>query len=162
MELGNYILGASFTSRLWNRLRETEGLCYSVRSVVNVDSKDPYTMFLTYAICNPENIDKVDKGATEEIARITKDGITKEELDNAKKGLLEEMKVARASDTGIGSMLREGLYLNRTMKFYADLEKKISELGVPEVNQVLSVHLTPNRLVTVRAGDFKKKSGAEK
>jgi zinc protease len=162
LELGNYILGASFTSRLWNRLRETEGLCYGVRSVVDVDSRDPYTVFYTYAICNPENIDKVDNGALEEITRITKEGISKEELETAKKGLLEEMKVHRGSDTGIGAMLREGLYLNRTMKFYADLEKKISELDVPEVNQVLSAHLTPNRLVTVRAGDFSKKAGSAK
>ena len=53
LELGNYMLGGSFTSRLWMRLREKEGLCYGTRSVVNADSKDPYTLFLTYAICNP-------------------------------------------------------------------------------------------------------------
>jgi zinc protease len=156
LELGNYMLGGSFTSRLWMRLREKEGLCYGTRSVVNADSKDPYTLFLTYAICNPENIDKVDKGAFEEISRLTKEGVTSTELESARKGFLEEMKVKRANDSGVASMLREGLYLGRTMKYYADIEKKIAELSVADVNQAVSAHLTPDRLVVIRAGDFKK------
>jgi zinc protease len=53
-------------------------------------------------------------------------------------------------------MLREGLYLGRTMKYYADIEKKIAELSVADVNQAVSAHLTPDRLVVIRAGDFKK------
>lgn len=162
LEVGNYILGGSFTSRLWTRLREKEGLCYGTGSRVNVDSQDPYTMFMTFAICNPENIDKVDKGAVEEITRLTKEGVSASELESAKKGFLEEMKVSRASDNGLAAMLREGLYLKRTMKFQADVEKKVAELDVSEVNRAVSAHLTPNRLVIIRAGDFKKKSPDKK
>jgi len=162
LEVGNYILGGSFTSRLWLRLREKEGLCYGTGSRLNVDSKDPYTLFLTFAICNPENIDKVDRGAVQEITKLVKEGVSATELESAKKGLLEEMKVERGSDSGIGSMLREGLYLNRTMKYYADVEKKIAALDVNEVNQALSAHLHPNRLVIIRAGDFKKAGGEKK
>lgn len=159
LEVGNYILGGSFTSRLWMRLREKEGLCYGTGSRVNADSEDPYTRFLTFAICNPVNIEKVDKGAVEEIARLVKDGVTDAELESAKKGYLEEMKVQRAKDSSIGAMLREGLYLNRTMKYYIDLEKKIAALSVAEVNRALSAHITPGRLVIIRAGDFKKEAG---
>ena len=78
------------------------------------------------------------------------------ELESAKQGFLEEMKVKRANDSGIASLLREGLYLGRTMKYFADLEKKIAELSVAEVNQALSAHLIPDRLVVFRAGDFMK------
>jgi zinc protease len=162
LEVGNYILGGSPTSRLWKRLRDKEGLCYDAETALNVDSKDPYTLFLTFAICNPENIDKVDQGAVQEITKLVKEGVSATELESAKKGLLEEMKVERGSDTGIGSMLREGLYLNRTMKYYADVEKKIAELDVNEVNQALATHINPNRLVIIRAGDFKKTGGEKK
>jgi zinc protease len=157
MQVGNYILGASFTSRLWMRLREKEGLSYGTGSRLRVDSKDPYTTFLVFAICNPENIDKVDKGANEELRKLIKEGVSADELDKAKQGLLEAMKVKRASDSGIGSSLSDGLYLGRTMKFYADLEKKIAGLNVADVNRALAAHLSPERLVIVRAGDFKKK-----
>jgi zinc protease len=156
VEVGNYILGGSFTSRLWTRLREKEGLCYGTGSRMDVDSEDPYTRFLAFSICNPENIDKVDKGTVEEITRLQKEGVSGSELASAKKGYLEEMKVSRGSDSGLAGMLRSALYLDRTMKFYADVEKKIAELDVTDVNRALSAHITPNRLVIVRAGDFKK------
>ncbi len=157
LEIGNYVLGSSFTSRLWLRLREREGLCYGTGTRLSVDAQDPYARFLTFAICNPVNIDKVDKGATEEIAKIVKEGISAAELDSAKKGYLQDMKVQHSKDSSIEAMLRGGLYLNRTMKYYADLEKKISELSVEDVNRALATHLTPDRLVIIRAGDFNKK-----
>jgi zinc protease len=162
LEVGNYILGGGFTSRLWIRLREKGGLSYGAGSVVRVSSEDPYTTFLAYAICNPNAIDKVNQGAVEEIARLAKEGVASPELEEAKKGLLEKMKVQRSSDGRIAAMLREALYLNRTMQWEADLEKKIAALSVGDVNQALSAHLTPNRLVIIRAGDFSKNAGADK
>src|SRR5262249_43837623 len=68
--MGNYILGGSgFTSRLMERLRQKEGWCYGTGSQVRVDALDKTGSFLVYAICNPQNIDKVDKGAAEEITK---------------------------------------------------------------------------------------------
>ena len=156
LEVGNYILGGSPTSRLFMRLRQKGGLCYGTGSQLDVDSKDPYTMFLTFAICNPKNVDLVDRGAVQEIGKLVKEGTSAPELDSAKKGLLEELKVSRGDDQEVLSMLRENLFLNRTMKYYADLEKKIAELDVAEVNQAVASHLNPDRLVIIRAGDFKK------
>ena len=119
-------------------------------------------MFLAYAICNPKNIDKVNDGAVEEITRLAKDGVASPELEEAKKGFLEQMKVQRSSDGRIAGMLREALYLNRTMQWEADLEKKIAALSVADVNQALSAHLTPDRLVIIRAGDFSKNANGAK
>ncbi len=162
LEVGNYILGGGFTSRLWIRLREKGGLAYGTGSCVRVSSQDPYTTFLAYAICNPNAIDKVNQGAVEEITRLAKEGVASPELEEAKKGLLEQMKVQRSSDSRIAGMLREALYLNRTMKWEADLEKKIAALSVADVNQALSAHLSPDRLVIIRAGDFSKKANDAK
>ncbi len=111
---------------------------------------------MSFAICNPENIDKVDKGAVEEIAKIAKDGVTDEELDEAKKGYLQDLKVQRGQRRQHRSMLRSALYLGRTLQFEVDLEKKIAALTLEDVNQALSAHITPDRLVIIRAGDFKK------
>jgi len=77
LEIGNYILGNGFSSRLMDRLRQKEGLCYAVGSQLGVDSQDKASQFLMYAICNPENIDKVDKGAVEELTKLLKDGISR-------------------------------------------------------------------------------------
>lgn len=162
LSMGNYILGGSSTSRLWDRLRQKDGYCYNVDSEVSVDSQDPYSLFYMSAICNPENIDKVDQGALQELKKIIKDGVSASELDDAKKGLLQELAVARSSDGAVTGMLLNGLYLNRTMKHQADLEKKIADLSVADVNRALATFLSPDRLVVIRAGDFNKKAGGAK
>jgi zinc protease len=158
--LGNHILGGNFSSRIIDRLRQKEGLCYGCGSGLRVDAEDPYTLFRVYAICNPLNIDKVDKGAVEEVAKIVKDGVSASELDDGKKAYLQDMVVRRGDDSALAGMLQEGLYLGRTFKYYADLEKEISELQVGDVNRALAKHISPQRFVIIRAGDFDKKASA--
>jgi len=157
LTMGNYILGGSFSSRLIDKLRQKEGLCYSVGSHLNVDSQDPYAVFLMNATCNPEVIDKVNQGAVDELAKILKSGVTPEELQAAKKAYLQDL-IVRRTDAGITSTLRRGLHLGRTFKFEADLEKAIAALTVDDVNRALTAHLQPGRLIIVRAGDFGKKA----
>jgi zinc protease len=156
--LGDYVLGGSgFTSRLMDRLRQKEGWSYGAGSEISVGSQDKVGLFFAYAICNPDVIEKVDKGAIEEITKALKEGVTADELAAAKEGYLEEMKVERSSDSTLAAMMTSGLYLGRTFKYYADLEQQIAALDVKEVNQALVKHLDVSRLVIVRAGDFNKK-----
>jgi zinc protease len=155
--LGNYVLGGSgFTSRLMDRLRQKEGWSYGAGSQLQVESQDKVAVFVAYAICNPQVIDKVDTGAAEEIARMLKEGVKADELKAARKGYLEELKVSRGSDSTLAGMLQRGLNLGRTFDFHADLDKKIAALDVDQVNSALRRHLDAGRLVVVRAGDFKK------
>jgi zinc protease len=162
LEIGNEILGVSFTSRLWDRLRQKEGWSYGAGSRLSAGSKDKVTQFRIQATCNPDVIDKVDKGALEELTKIIKDGITEAELKLAIKATLEEMKIERGKDASLAAALRTGLYLGRTFAFEAEQEKKIAALSVQDVNRALAAHLSPSRLVIVRAGDFAKKAAPEK
>jgi zinc protease len=155
--LGNFMLGGSPTSRLFNKLRQEKGLSYGAGSFVQVDSQDPFGIFMMYAICNPKNMNKADKIANEVLATTLKDGVTDKELEKAQKAFLEERKVRRANDSYLAGQLRNDLYLGRTFAFQADLEKKISTLSAPDVNQTLARFLSIGRLVIIRAGDFNKK-----
>jgi zinc protease len=154
--LGNHMLGGNFASRLITRLRQNEGLCYGCGSGLRVDGEDPYTAFSVFAICNPQNLDKVDKGAVEEVVKILKDGVSASELDDAKKAYLQDLIVSRSKDVALASMLQEGLYLGKTFQYYADLEKAIAALSVQDVNRALAKHISSDRLVIIRAGDFSK------
>ena len=86
--IGNEILGVSFTSRLWDRLRQKEGWCYGTGSSFAAGAKDKVAQFRIRATCAPDVTDKVDKGALEELAKIIKDGITEDELKLAIKSTL--------------------------------------------------------------------------
>jgi zinc protease len=123
-----------------------------------VDGEDPYTAFSVFAICNPQNLDKVDKGAVEEITKIVKEGVSASELDDAKKAYLQDMVVSRSKDPTLDAMLQEGLYLGKTFAYYAELEKAIAALSVEDVNRALNKRISPERLVIIRAGDFSKVS----
>lgn len=158
MVVGNYIFGAgALSSRLGDRIRQKEGLSYGVSSGLNVSSQDKRAGLTISAICNPQNIGRVEKCAQEELERLLHDGVTKEELENAKQGYLQAQKVGRASDTALAGILTNLRHLGRTMAFEADIEKKINGLTVEQVNAALRKYIDPKKLVIVTAGDFETK-----
>src|SRR5260370_39330316 len=116
-----------------------------------------------YAICNPRNIDKVDAAIKEELDRMLKDGVTEKELSETKKAYLKKLKTDRAGDSALATLLGNGLSNGRTMTYYAELEKKIAALTPEEVGDAFRKYIKPDKLVVIRAGDFKiKKGGSEK
>ncbi len=153
--LGNYILGAgSLSSRLGDRVRQKEGLSYSVGSMVRASSLDKRTTFSIYAIANPTNMPKAAKAINEEIARLLKDGVTDEELEQAKQGYLQQRKVSRTSDAQIGGLLASSITAERTMAFQQQFEDAVRAASAEQVRSVLRKYVAPKRLVIITAGDF--------
>ncbi len=161
LALGDFMLGEdTLTSRLGNRVRQKEGLTYGVVSRLQASAEDQRTAFLVQAICNPVNINKVVKAIAEEMDSMFTKGVTADELSTAKQGYLQQQEVARASDRDLVSMLVENLTVGRTMKYYADLEKQISELTSDQIVSALRSHIDLKRLFIVTAGDFSKSQAA--
>ena len=158
LEVGNFLFGGgALSSRLGNRVRQKEGLSYGANSVFGADVADKAGRFFMYAICNPENIERVDKAVAEELALILKEGVSAAELDEAKSAFLKQRQVQRTSDGRIAAELAQTLEDDRTFAYHAELEKKIAALTVDQVNTALRKHWQPKKLVIVRAGDFSKK-----
>jgi zinc protease len=153
--LGNYILGAgTLASRLGVRIRQQEGLSYGVTSSLAASSWEARATFSITAICNPQNMARLETCVQEELARLLRDGVTAEELTKARQGYLEAQKVARSSDTAIAGSLGGLRHLGRTMAWQATYEKNIADLTPERVNAVLRKHLDPRNLTVVVAGDF--------
>jgi zinc protease len=153
--LGNYIFGSgALSSRLGDRIRQKEGLSYSVSSSLSASSWDKRATLTITAICNPQNMSRVEKAAQEELDRLLKDGVAAEELDRAKDGYLEARKVGRASDQALVGMLSSHRQLNRTMAFDADMDAKIQALTPEAVGAALRNHIDAKKLTVVVAGDF--------
>jgi zinc protease len=159
--LGNYILGSgTLASRLGDRIRQKEGLTYGVSSSLDVSGWDERSVLTITAICNPENMSRVEQAAQEELDRLLRDGVTKEELEQAKKGYLQARKVNRASDQGLAGILSTLRELNRTMTYEGDLDKKVESLTPEAVDTALRNHIDPKKLAVVVAGDFGAKPAA--
>ena len=157
--MGNYILGGgTLSSRLGNRIRQKEGLSYGVTSGVNVSSEDRRAGFTISAIVNPQNIRRLQQCAIEELDSLLRDGVTADELDQAREGYLQARKVARGNDAALAGTLGNLRHLGRTMAWESDLEKRISGLTPGQVKSALNHCINPKKLVVVTAGDFQSKS----
>jgi zinc protease len=159
LEIADFIFGGgSLSSRLGNRVRQREGLSYGVRSHFHADARDPMARFLVAAICNPANMDKVDKAISEELAKLLKQGIGEKELAEAKAAYLKQAKVLRARDETLAAILADELFNERTFAYYSELENKIASLTPDQVNAAVRKHIDPAKLVVIHAGDFKKQA----
>jgi len=157
MMIGNYMLGGGFlNSRLAVRIRQEEGLSYGVGSWFNGSSIDDSGSFGAYAISAPENTAKVQVAFQEEINKMITEGFTQEELDAAKSGWLQSQQVTRSQDRSLTGQLSNNLRLDRSMMWSKELEDKIANLTVEDVNKAMKKHIDPKKMVYVRAGDFEK------
>jgi zinc protease len=157
LRLGNFILGGStLSSRIGNRIRQKEGLSYGATSSFTASARDSDARFTANAITNPANIDRVEKAFLEELNLFLSTGPSLEELIDAKKAYLEAQKVGRTGDAGLAGQIVANLQLGRTFSHSKELEKKIAALTPEDIRAAFKRHVDPQRLVIVRAGDFKK------
>jgi len=152
--LANFLLGTSETSRLWHRVRETDGLSYNVRSNLSVSSFEPTASWTIYAIYAPQNRERLEKAVGEELARVLKDGFSADEVRDGIAALLNYRKLARAQDDVLASTWVDYLKRGRTFEWSADMDRKITALTPDAVNAVLRKYLQPSAFSTAVAGDF--------
>jgi zinc protease len=154
--VGNFILGGgALSSRLGDRVRQQEGLSYTVGSGLNAHPIDQRANVSIFAITNPENKDALVKVIAQELELLRQSGITEAELTAAKQGLLQGEQLSRSNDGNLVALLASTLFANRDLKYHHQMEQQIAELTVQQVNAAIKLHLQPERLVIVTAGDFK-------
>jgi len=157
MVLGNYMLGGGFlNSRLAVRIRQKEGLSYGVFSRFIASPLDKSGSFFTFAIYAPENAARLEEAFKEEIAKTLKDGFTPQEITEAKSGYLQSQQVNRAQDAGLARLLASELFLDRTLAWDAELEKKIAALTAEQITAAMRRQIDPSKITIVKAGDFAK------
>ncbi|MGC2519894.1 MAG: pitrilysin family protein [Burkholderiales bacterium] len=152
--LGNYLFGGSADSRLWRRIREQEGLSYSVGSFLSADSFDERGSFGVYAIYAPQNRAKVEALAGEALRDALAGGFGAEEVEAAKKGVLQARQVARTQDGNLAGRLDSYLVLGRTFAWDEELERRIAALTPKEILDAMRRYIDPAKLSVVKAGDF--------
>jgi zinc protease len=155
LSMANYLLGSGGSARLWQRIRETEGLSYDVRSQVDWNNIDRNSGWQASAIFAPQNRAKVEAAFREEVARALKDGFTAKELAEGQTSLLNFRKLSRAQDASVAFALANNLYLDRTFAIAAKVDVAIGALTLEQVNAALRKYLTPDKFVSAFAGDFK-------
>ncbi|MFN9254259.1 MAG: M16 family metallopeptidase [Gemmatimonas sp.] len=165
MTIGAQIMGGGFLkSRMADRMRQKDGVSYAVGSQFSARPMDREAFALTFALYAPQNVDKVVTGFREELAKLIAEGVTQEELDQARQGWLREQQQQFANDNEVASTLVVHRRWERSYTTYeAKLAEQIGKLSVADVNAALRKYLDPAKTFIVRAGDFEgaKKKKAE-
>jgi zinc protease len=152
--LGNYLFGGSNDSRLFNRVRQKEGLSYSVGSSFNVNSFDPNSDFSIYAIYAPQNRARLGDALRDEFARVLREGVTPAEVARAKSAIEQERRLSLMQDAPLAATLALYLRLGRTMAFVEQTDRAIAGLTPPQIQSVLRKYLRPDAMAAVYAGAF--------
>ena len=153
--LANYLLGGSLSARIPQRVRETEGLSYSVYTTFSAGAFYPVAAFRVSAIFAPGNKARVEQAVREELARAVRDGFGAAEVKSGAKALVEARRLGRRSDRALAERLADHLYRQRGFDWDARLEQRIATLSAKQVNAALRRHLDPARLSVMSAGDFR-------
>src|SRR5205085_4876092 len=123
-----------------------EGISYGIGSQFSASPLDAAGSFTTFAIYAPQNEARLESAFQEEIARVLKDGFDPKEIAEAKSGYLQSRQVSRAQDGGLARTLAADLFLNRTLAWDAELEKKIQALTGEQILAALRRHIDPAKM----------------
>jgi len=151
-----YVLGDPGTSRLWQRVRERDGLSYSIGAFLQTSSFEENSPLELSVIFAPENRERLEKALAEELARIVRDGVTDAEVAEAKSGLLKRRQLSRTQDPSLAAALVQQAYLGRTFDYSAKIDAAIQAVTTADVNAALRKYVKPDGFAYVYAGTFAK------
>lgn len=137
-------------SRFFIRIREQMGLAYYV-GASQMQGLVP-GLFLFYLGTDPQKIERVKAEFLDEINRLATEGLSKIELDRAKKKLLGQMQIANQSNDSFGYATALDELYGLGFDYYKKLEREIEAITLEDVKRVAVKYFQkqPYVLATVR------------
>lgn len=147
----NAILGGQFSSRMNMNLREDKGYSYGVRSAFDMrHDRGPFT---AGGAVKSEPTDAAVRELLGEVTRIRATDVTDEELEDAKKDLIQQLpsrfETAAGTAVALSGLAIYGLPLDE----YATRPARIASVTKADVRRVALEHLKPEALRVVVVGD---------
>jgi predicted Zn-dependent peptidase len=151
--LFNAILGGGMSSRLFQRIREKEGLVYTVMSYHNGYLNGGYEA--VYAACAPRNLKRVLAITFEEMRSMKNGGATAEELQSAKLHLKGSILLSLESTISrMSGIARQEYYFGR--QFSPDeIIAHIDAVTLDDIQHVAHTIVDPDSLSLTLLGNLK-------
>lgn len=157
LAVASHIIGGGFiSSRLANRLRQQEGISYTVSAGLSASRLEQIGSMSAYVIYAPQYRDKVERAFNEEMARVVRDGFTEQEIKDAQNAILQQNEMSRAQDGTLAYMLTTNMHYGQDWNRLRKLEAAIRKLTLRDVNAALKKHIDPANFSGFYAGDFAK------
>jgi predicted Zn-dependent peptidase len=151
--LFNAVLGGGMSSRLFQKIREQEGLVYSVASFHNGYLHGGYEA--VYAACAPKNLERVLDLTLAEMRKIKLEGATEEELAAAKLHLKGSILLSLESTTSrMSGIARQEYYFGRQCSADEIIEH-IDIVTLDDLQAVAATIVDPGSLSLTLLGNLK-------
>ena len=155
MFIGNNILGGgALANRLGERVRQKEGLSYGIGSSFSAGSLDETGSFMTQAITNPKNRDKLVKVINEEYSKILEGGVSPDEVAKAKESYIKQLNGILGKEQQLLGIIHRFRRLDRDPKFLERRFGNVAKLTKKDVDAAIKRMLDIENLIIVTAGDF--------
>lgn len=152
LELASVVLGSGggLSGRVPFRLRDQEGLGYSVSATLVGDAGSEAGRLVIYLGTSPESVEQGESAAREELERFRRDGVTEEELESARTYLEGREPFRRETARQWAVRQAEALYWGLPLDDTAWRLERFRSLTKPRVDAAIRRHLRPEELrVTV-------------
>jgi predicted Zn-dependent peptidase len=156
MFLLNDIVGGSMSSRLFQEIRERQGLVYSIHSGVQA-FRDTGTLYV-YAATDAPNFSKVLKSVLKELRDLKKTGISEEELRRAKDHLKGSLMLSLESTSSrMNRLAKHEMHLNAFLTMDQMLAA-IDSVRHEEVQALLGDVIDEERLALTTYGPLDRRN----
>lgn len=152
--VANFIFGGAASSRLFQEVRDRQGLTYGIYSSLSAShGAGPWTIWMTL---NPQNVEKALGVVQAQANRFVAEGVTDEELAAAKQTLTGKYKVGLATNSGIAGVLARFESYGFPKDFIHQHPERIEAVTREQVAEVLKKDFHPDRFFTAIAGTMEK------
>ena len=135
IDIINNVLGGSSTSRLFQRIREDEGLVYSIYSEQEFYREKGELGI--YASMSTENLEDVYRLVKEEIISLNENGITEEELKNSKEQLKGEFMLGMESTESRMNAIGKYMLITGKVETLEDVIEGLNSITMEDINRVI-------------------------
>ena len=150
LSLFTNLLGGSMSSRLFQKIREEEGLAYSI-SASNVQYQDT-GMVLMYSASSVKNVEKILKLIRTELVDIIVNSVKKEELERARDNMKGNIVLAVEDISSRMFRLGKTLLFDKKVLTIDQILKKIDSITVEDINNIVEKYFNPEDLRTIILG----------
>ena len=154
LALALFALGGSSQARLFQKLREREGLTYGIYAGFAGMNFGDFGYWHTWGTFAPILLEKGIEKTREEISEWTRGGLTEEELAVRKRTVAGLYSVSLGSTDGLADVILSCAELGRPISYIDDYPNIIKKLTLTEVNESIKKHIQPNNLIMVAAGSI--------
>ena len=152
--IANAALGqSSLTSRIGKRVRDTEGLSYTLFSrYLSTDYLDGVWM-VDVAVA-PQNLAKALRSTKEEIDKYEREGITEAEVATQKSFFAGNYLVRLGTNGGVAAALCTAERFGYGPAYLDEFPKRIRAVTKAQVDEVIRTKLHPDKMHLIVAGDL--------